>query len=74
MSSPAGQDLQLNVSKRDDLTDDQLITRLRMLTKQTEPLIGRLIGPDQAEGDETGSKHLIAAGPMLRPASEHEPI
>jgi hypothetical protein len=45
-----------------------------MLTKQTEPLIGRLIGPDQAENDETGSKHLIAAGHLLRPASEHEPI
>jgi hypothetical protein len=63
-------DLNLNVSKYDDLTDEQLIVRLRTLTKQAEPLIGRLIGPDQAE-DETGS-HLIAAG--HRPASEHAPI
>src|SRR5262245_53664063 len=42
-------DLNLHVSKFDDLTDEQLITRLRVLTKQAEPLIGRLIGPDQAE-------------------------
>ena len=41
-------DLNLNVSKYDDLTDEQLIVRLPTLTKQAEPLIGRLIGPDQA--------------------------
>ena len=39
-------DLNLNVSKYDDLTDEQLIVRLRMLTKQAEPLIGRLIDQD----------------------------
>jgi hypothetical protein len=54
-------DLNLNVSKYDDLTDEQLIVHLPTLTKQAEPLIGRLIGPDQAEDDETGLKHLIAA-------------
>jgi hypothetical protein len=43
-------DLNLNVSKYDDLTDEQLIVRLRMLTKQAEPLIGRLI--DQGQGDD----------------------
>jgi hypothetical protein len=42
-------DLNLNVSKHDHLADEQPITRLRMLTKQAEPLIGRLIGPDQCD-------------------------
>ena len=36
-------DLHLNVSKYDHLTDEQLIVRLRMLTEQAAPLIGRLI-------------------------------
>jgi hypothetical protein len=40
-------DLNLNVSKYDHLTDEQLISRLRVLSKQAAPLIGRLV--DQAD-------------------------
>jgi hypothetical protein len=43
-------DLNLSVTKYDDLTDEQLIMRLRLLTQQAVPLIGRLI--DQGQGDE----------------------
>jgi hypothetical protein len=39
-------DLNLNVSKYDHLTDEQLIVRLRVLTKQAAPILGRLIHPD----------------------------
>ena len=41
-------DLNLNVSKCDHLTDEQLIVRLRVLTEQAAPLIGRLIHHDAA--------------------------
>lgn len=44
-------DLNLNVSKNDDLTDEQLIMRLRILTEQAAPIIGRLI--DQNDYRET---------------------
>jgi hypothetical protein len=39
-------DLNLNVTKYDHLTDEQLIMRLRVLTEQAAPLIGRLIHHD----------------------------
>jgi hypothetical protein len=39
-------DLNLNVSKYDHLTDEQLIVRLRVLSEQASPLIGRLIHHD----------------------------
>jgi hypothetical protein len=41
-------DLNLNVSKYDHLSDEQLIVRLRVLTEQAAPLIGRLIHHDAA--------------------------
>jgi hypothetical protein len=40
-------DLNLNVSRYDHLTDEQLISRLRVLSKQAAPLIGGLIDQDQ---------------------------
>ncbi len=43
-------DLNLSVTKYDDLTDEQLIMRLRSLTQQAPPLTGRLI--DQGQGDD----------------------
>jgi hypothetical protein len=63
-------DLNLNVSKYDDLTDEQLIVRLPTLTKQAEPLIGRLIGPDQA----TTSTDEIYPNTRTRISSLREPI
>ena len=45
-------DLNLNVSKYDHLTDEQLILRLRMLTEQAAPLIGGLIDQDQRDDVE----------------------
>jgi hypothetical protein len=50
-------DFNLNVTKYDDLTDEQLIMRLRVLTEQAAPLIGRLIDQDQGEDVETGLLH-----------------
>src|SRR6187397_293268 len=41
-------DLNLNVTKYDHLSDEQLIMRLRVLTEQAAPLIGRLIHHDAA--------------------------
>ena len=46
ISSLLPKDLNLNVTKYDDLTDEQLIMRLRVLTEQAAPLIGRLIHHD----------------------------
>jgi hypothetical protein len=63
-------DLNLNVSKYDDLTDEQLIVRLPTLTKQAEPLIDRLIGPDQA----TTSTDEIYPNTRTRISSLREPI
>jgi hypothetical protein len=63
-------DLNLNVSKYDDLTDEQLIVHLPTLTKQAEPLIGRLIGPDQA----TTSTDEIYPNTRTRISSLREPI
>jgi hypothetical protein len=42
-------DLNLNVSKYDHLTDEQLIVRLRMLTEQAAPILGRLLDHDPAK-------------------------
>jgi hypothetical protein len=47
-------DLNLNVSKYDHLTDEQLIMRLRVLTEQAAPLVGRIIDHDQSDA-EAGS-------------------
>ena len=58
-------DLNLNVSKYDHLTDAQLISRLRTLTKQAEPLIGRLIGPDQAAASSTSARFASARATHL---------
>jgi hypothetical protein len=42
-------DLNLNVTKLDDLTDEQLLERLRSLTKQAAPLLATL---DDAEDEQ----------------------
>jgi hypothetical protein len=42
-------DLNLNVTKLDDLTDEQLLERLRSLTKQAAPLLANLDGHDETE-------------------------
>jgi hypothetical protein len=52
----AAKDLNLSVTKYDDLTNEQLIMRLRLLTQQAAPLIGRLI--DQGQGDDDQSRLL----------------
>jgi hypothetical protein len=39
-------DLNLNVSKYDHLTDEQLIVRLKILTEQAAPILRRLIHDD----------------------------
>jgi hypothetical protein len=41
-------DLNLNVNNLDHLTDEQLLTRLRTLTKQVAPLLANL---DEAGGE-----------------------
>jgi hypothetical protein len=47
-------DLNLNVRKYDDLTDQQLIVRLRLVTEQAAPLIGRLTDQDREASDLDG--------------------
>ena len=42
-------DLNLNVTKLDDLTDEQLLERLRSLTKEAAPLLANLDGDDETE-------------------------
>ena len=42
-------DLNLNVTKLDDLTDEQLLERLSSLTKQVAPLLANLDGDDETE-------------------------
>ena len=42
-------DLNLNVTKLDDLTDEQLLERLRSLTKEAAPLLAKLDGDDETE-------------------------
>ena len=58
-------DLNLNVSKCDHLTDEQLIVRLRMLTEQAAPILGRMLNHDPAENDQTRSEHTLVAGNLL---------
>jgi hypothetical protein len=42
-------DLNLNVSKYDHLSDEQLIMRLRILTEEAAPIFGRLLDQNPAE-------------------------
>ena len=42
-------DLNLNVTKLDDLSDEQLLERLRSLTKQAAPLLANLDGDNETE-------------------------
>jgi hypothetical protein len=46
-------DLNLNVTKYDDLTDEQLIVRLKILTEQAASTLGRLIDHDPADDDDS---------------------
>jgi hypothetical protein len=64
-------DLNLNVSKYDHLTDEQLIVRLRMLTEQAAPILGRLLDHDPPENDQTRSEHTIVAGNLLGPLDHY---
>jgi hypothetical protein len=64
-------DLNLNVSKYDHLTDEQLIVRLRMLTEQAATILGRLLDHDPAENDQTRSEHTIVAGNLLGSLDPH---
>ena len=63
-------DLNLNVSKCDHLTDEQLIVRLRMLTEQAAPILGRMLDHDPAENDQTRSEHAFIAGNLLGPLDD----
>jgi hypothetical protein len=60
-------DLNLNVSKYDHLTDEQLIVRLRILTEQVAPILGRLLDHDPAENIQTRPEHTIVAANLLGP-------
>jgi hypothetical protein len=42
-------DVNLNVRPLDDLSDEQLLERLRSLTKQAAPLLANLDGDDETE-------------------------
>jgi hypothetical protein len=63
-------DLNLNVSKCDHLTDEQLIVRLRMVTEQAAPILGRMLDHDPAENDQTRSEHALVAGNLLGPLDD----
>jgi hypothetical protein len=63
-------DLNLNVSKYDHLSDEQLIMRLRILTEQAAPILGRLVDHDPAENDQTRSEHALVAGNLLGPLDD----
>jgi len=47
-------DLNLNVNTLDHLTDEQLLRRLRVLTKQAAPLLARVAEDDGEDGAEPG--------------------
>jgi hypothetical protein len=63
-------DLNLNVSKYDHLSDEQLIMRLRILTEQAAPIFGRLLDHNPAENDQTRSEHALVAGNLLGPLDD----
>ena len=71
IASLVPKDLNLNVSKYDHLTDEQLIVRLRMLTEQASPILGRLLDHDLAKNDQTSSEHSIVAGNLLGPLDHY---
>ena len=50
-------DLNLNVNHLDSLSDEQLLTRLRVLTKQAAPLLATLDDADGADEQVKGSRH-----------------
>jgi hypothetical protein len=51
-------DLNLNVNKLDDLTDEQLLARLRQLTEQAAPLLANLDDTDgEGEGEVKAPRH-----------------
>jgi hypothetical protein len=48
-------DVNLNVRPLDDLSDEQLLKRLRVLTKQAAPLLARVAEDDGEHGKPGGS-------------------
>jgi hypothetical protein len=57
-------DINLNVSPLDELSDLQLISRLREVTRQAAPILGCLIDHDPAEGCDFSSReaqHYLAS-------------
>jgi hypothetical protein len=48
-------DVNLNVRPLDDLSDEQLLMSLRVLTKQAAPLLARVAENDSEEGKPGGS-------------------
>src|SRR5215510_13753645 len=50
-------DLNLNVNNLDHLTDAQLLARLRSLTEQVAPLMGKLDGHDGEDGQAEAPRH-----------------
>jgi hypothetical protein len=49
-------DVNLNVRPLDELTDDQLLTRLAQLTEMTKPLLAKL-ETDRDEAEPEASRH-----------------
>jgi hypothetical protein len=45
--------------------------RLRMLTEQTSPILGRLLDHDRAENDQTRSEQALVAGNLLGPLERY---
>jgi hypothetical protein len=50
-------DLNLNVNNLDSLTDEQLLTRLRVLTKQAAPLLATLDDANGADDQAKAPRH-----------------
>ena len=50
-------DLNLNVNNLDSLTDEQVLARLRALTEQVAPLMGKLDGHDGEDDQAEAPRH-----------------
>jgi hypothetical protein len=50
-------DVNLNVNNLDSLTDEQLLERLRVLTKEAAPLLVKLEAADRDELEPAASRH-----------------
>jgi hypothetical protein len=57
-------DVNLNVNKYENLTDKELVLRLRLVTEEARPLLGQLLEAENVDEPESEAcSHSRAAGP-----------